>query len=221
MEAKPLMQEQLAGSALHLPPSLQAELLRQGEIRHYAAGDILFHEGDEADHLFLLLSGQLKAYSSGDNDQEVVYSVLKPGELLGELMLDGGPRSTSVKAITEATCKTLDGKTAAALLRNAPDFGEYLVHRLIGRVRRLTRQNRSLVLQDVYERVSSLLEEHTFMNGDVRTVPRILTYQEIANRVGASREMVGNIMRNLIRGGFIVKNNDRQMAIVRRLPKKW
>ena len=99
-------------------------------------------------------------------------------------MLDGGPRSTSVKAITDATCKTLDGKTAAALLRNAPDFGEYLVHRLIGRVRRLTRQNRSLVLQDVYERVASLLEEHTFMNGNVRTVPRILTYQEVANRVG-------------------------------------
>ena len=79
----------------------------------------------------------------------------------------------------------------------------------------------SLVLQDVYERVASLLEEHTFMNGDVRTVPRILTYQEIANRVGASREMVGNIMRNLIRGGFIVKDKDRQMTIVRKLPKKW
>lgn len=215
------MQDQLTEIPSHLPLSLQAELRQRGEIRYYPAGEILFHEGDTPDHLFLLVSGQLKVYSAGDNDQEVVYSVLKPGELFGEMMLDGGTRSTSVRAITDATCKTIDGQTAAALLREAPDFGEYLVHRLIGRIRRLTRQNRNLVLQDVYERVAALLEEHSIEIGDTWKVPRILTYQEIANRVGASREMVGNIMRNLIRGGFISKDTDRQMTITRRLPKKW
>lgn len=215
------MQDQSAAAFPHLPPSLQAELHQRGQLRHYPAGEVLFHEGDTPDHLFLLLSGQLKVYSEGDNHQEVVYSILKPGELLGEMMLDGGPRSTSVRAITNVTCKTIEGQTAAALLREAPDFGEYLVHRLIGRIRRLTRQNRNLVLQDVYERVATLLEEHS--NGDEAAwkVPRVLTYQEIANRVGATREMVGNIMRNLIRGGFIVKEKDRQMTIIRKLPKKW
>lgn len=215
------MQDQLTEIPSHLPLSLQAELRQRGEIRHYSAGEILFHEGDTPDHLFLLVSGQLKVYSASDDDQEVVYSVLKPGELLGEMMLDGGARSTSVRAITDATCKTIDGQTAATLLREAPDFGEYLVHRLIGRIRRLTRQNRNLVLQDVYERVAALLEEHSTGTDGIWKVPRILTHQEIANRVGASREMVGNIMRNLIRGGFISKDTDRQMTIIKKLPKKW
>lgn len=204
-----------------LPVHLLEELLRQGTIFRYPAGGILFREDDKPDHVFVLLSGQLMVYSIGNNDQEIVYNVLQPGEILGEMMLDGGLRSASVKALTDAECCVITGEVAIGLLRNTPDFAEYLVHKLIWRVRHLTRQNRSLALNDVYERVAALLEEQAIPDGDTRRIPRVLTQQEIASRIGASREMVGKILRNLIHGGFIAKDADRRMVIVKKLPKGW
>lgn len=205
----------------NLPADLLEELLRHGTILRYAADEILFREDDKPDHVFILLSGQLMVYSIGNNDQQIVYSILQPGEMLGEMMLDGGLRSASVKALTDAKCCVITGEVAVGLLRNAPDFAEYLVHKLIWRVRHLTRQNRSLALNDVYERVAALLEEQAVTDGDTRRIPRVLTQQEIASRVGASREMVGKILRNLMHGGFIAKDADRRMMIVKKLPKGW
>lgn len=215
------IEQKLAALSHRLDPTLQAELLTHGTIRRYTAGDILFREGDESDSLLVLVAGQLKVYSIGSNGREVVYNVLEPGEMLGEMLLDGGPRSASVRAITDTECSMLDAAAVSSLLREAPDFAEYLVLKLIGRVRQLTRKTRSLALHGVYERVVMLLEEQAVPDGDVRRVPRILTQQEIANRIGASREMVSGVLRDLIRGGFIHKDSAHRMTIMKKPPKHW
>lgn len=204
-----------------LSPTLQTELLTHGHPRRFSAGDVLFHEGDASDSLMVLLEGHLKVYSVGETGREVVYNVLEPGEVIGEMLLDGGTRSASVKAITDAQCQVIEGDAVAGLIRKTPDFADYLMLKLIARVRRLTLQTRSLALNGVYERVVALLEEQAVADGDVRRLPRHLTQQEIANLVGASREMVSGILRELMRGGFITKDSAHRMTIVKKLPKRW
>lgn len=215
------MEQKLAVLGYRLSPALQAALVKHGDLRRYAAGDVLFHEGDISDTLFVLLTGQLKVYSVESNRREVVYNVLEPGEMVGELLLDGGARSASVKAITDVECCAVDARAITSLLREAPDFAEHLILKLIARVRHLTRKTKSLALHGVYERLVALLEEQAVPDGDMRRVPRILTQQEIANRIGASREMVSNVLHDLIRGGFIAKDSAHRMTIVKKLPKHW
>lgn len=207
--------------AHRLSPDLQTELLRHGNARRFTAGEVLFHEGDKSDSLMVLLEGRLKVYSTGEKGREVVYNVLEPGDVIGEMLLDGGMRSASVRAITDAECQVIEEEAVATLLRDTPDFAHYLLLKLIARVRHLTRKTKSFALHGVYERVVTLLDEQSVPDGDVRRVPRTLTQQEIANRIGASREMVSNVLQELIRGGFISKDSAHRMTILKKPPKHW
>ena len=88
-------------------------------------------------------------------------------------------------------------------------------------MRSVTRKARSLALDGVYERTVALLEESATTAPEGLRVPLELTQQEIANRIGASREMVNHVLRDLVRGGFILKDKQHRMTIVKTLPKHW
>lgn len=206
---------------LCLPADLLAQLSASGDTQHFAVGEVLFQEGDACDALYILIAGRLKAYSSKANGREVVYSILDPGEIFGEMFLDGGTRSASVKAIAPSECRIVDGGQIRELLRAHPGFAECLVVGLISRLRSATRKMRGLALDGVYERVAALLEESAIEDDSGRRVPAHLTQLEIANQVGASREMVNHILRDLVRGGFIAKDKRHRMTILGRLPRHW
>ena len=82
-----------------------SELAARGELRRYRKGTLLIQEGDHGDTIFIIQSGRLRAFSAGDNDREITYGVYGPGEYLGELSLDGGPRSASVITLEACTCR--------------------------------------------------------------------------------------------------------------------
>lgn len=201
-----------------IPQDLLKQLLTAGDTRRYAVGDILFHQGDASDALYVLLSGRLRVYSGNANGREVVYNVLEPGDTLGELLLDGGTRSASVQAISESECLVIKGDTLRTLIRTYPDLAERLMLRLIARLRHATRTIHSLALEGVFERVAALLEESAHEGGDNRRVPAHLTQQEIANRIGATREMVNHVMQRLRREGYIVRDTQRRTVILKPLP---
>ncbi len=204
-----------------LPDSLLAALSLEGRVRQLAAGDVLFHEGDPSDAMYLLLSGRLKVYARNDSDREVVYNELAAGQLLGEMLLDGGQRSASVQALEASDCLMVDGNDVLGLLRAHPEFAEVLVLGLIARLRLATRTIRSMALEGVYERVVGLLDAVAVGEQGQRVVPRSLTQIEIARRVGASREMVNVVLRDLIRGGFIHKDRAHRMTLLKLLPGRW
>lgn len=204
-----------------LPASLLGELSAHGGVHRFLAGETLFDEGDVSDSLYALMEGQLKVYSRSANGREVVYNVLSPGEIVGEMTLDGGPRSASVKAVIDSSCLIVKAGEIRGLMRAHPALSECLVLMLITRLRSATRKIRSLALDGVYERVVGLLEEARLVDGDLQRIPRNLTQLEIANRIGASREMVNHVLRDLVRGGFIVKDSQHRMTIVKRLPRHW
>jgi CRP/FNR family transcriptional regulator, cyclic AMP receptor protein len=204
-----------------LPPPLLEAIATRGGTRSFPANTILINEGDSTDSLYLVLSGRVKAYSSADNGREVVLDELGPGDYLGELSLDGEKRSVSVKTLTPTTCVIVQGAELRQFLAEHPDFAVHLTHKLIRMVRRLTEQVKSLALQDVYGRVVRVLTDSSVPEGDRRVVRQRFTQQDIADRVGSSREMVNRIMKELTTGGYITVGDDKQIVIHKKLPAAW
>ena len=88
-------------------------------------------------------------------------------------------------------------------------------------VRRLTEQVKSLALQGVYERIVRLLMESSDEAGPERILRDKLTQQDIADRVGSSREMVNRIMKQLVAGGYVATDDAHRLVIRRKLPAAW
>lgn len=209
---------------LTLTDVLQEEVLRRiaaaGGIRHYPAQAILINEGEHADTLFIILSGRVKVYSSSAAGKEVVLAVHGAGEYVGELALDGGVRSASVMTLEPCTCSVVSGADLRQFIALHPDFALHLIHKLIRRLRQSADSVKSLALQDVYGRIVKLLIELSQPHGDLSIIPERLTQQDVAERVGSSREMVSRIFKDLQVGGYIDVANGR-ITILKKPPAAW
>ena len=203
-----------------LPQSLLDAIAPHGLTRTFPAHAILINEGDTTDSLYIVLSGRVKVYASSDDGRELVLTEYGPGGYFGELSIDGARRSASIKAIEPCTCRVVQGSELRQFLADHPDFALLLTRKLIRMVRRLTEQVRSIALQDVYGRMVRVLTELSEPVGDERIVRRKLTQQDIADRVGSSREMVNRILKELTAGGYIGQRDGR-MVVLRRLPASW
>ena len=160
-------------------------------------------------------------FTRDDKGRELVYNVLEPGEFFGELLLDGGVRSASVKAMLESQCIVVHENEIRQFLCDYPEFAESLILKLIARVRHATQQVRSLALDGVYERIVTLFNDIVPFEHTAHSIPITITQQEIADRVGATREMVNHVIRDLVQGGFLRRDQDRQLVVLKKLPRKW
>lgn len=204
-----------------LSRTLLSALAARGDLRTYARNELLIVEGEVSDSLFILIDGQLKVFTQDAKGRELIYNILSPGEFFGEMFLDGGARSASVKAVVDSQCAVIDQSAIRDFMRTYPEFAEALVLKLIERLRHATRQIKSLGLDDVYERTINLINQVAECEAGVRFIPTTMTQQEIANRVGATREMVNHIIRGLVRGGFLAKDADRRVVVIKEPPKRW
>ncbi|MEJ8849212.1 Crp/Fnr family transcriptional regulator [Variovorax rhizosphaerae] len=203
-----------------LPPALLDAIALRGATRAFPAQTILINEGDTTDSLYIVLSGRVKVYASSDEGRDVVLTEYGPGEYFGELSLDGAKRSASIKAMEPCTCRVVQGSELRQLMIEYPDFAMHLTRKLIRMVRRLTEQVRSIATEDVYGRMVRVLNDMSEQIGNERVLRQKLTQQDIADRVGASREMVNRVMKELTAGGYVTQRNGR-LVIVRKLPSAW
>jgi CRP/FNR family cyclic AMP-dependent transcriptional regulator len=203
-----------------LDDSVLRDIAARGGVRSYPAQAVLVTEDDRSDALYIILSGRIKAYGSGDDGREVVYGTLGVGEYFGELTLDGGPRSASVMTLEPTTCAVVPGNEVRDFLATHPDFAVHLVKKLIRQSRTLTDQVKSLALEDVYGRIVRLLRTLARDEGGVPVLPEKLTQQDIADRVGSSREMVSRVFKPLQEGGYVELRGGR-IAILKKLPARW
>jgi CRP/FNR family cyclic AMP-dependent transcriptional regulator len=191
-----------------------------GVVRSYPRNTVLINEGDEGDSLFIVLSGRVKVYASNDAGREVVIDFHGPGEYLGEMSLDGAPRSASVVTVEPSTCAVVSRAQFREFILAHPDFALHLIGKLIQRARLATENMKSLALSDVYGRLVRLLNSLAVEEGDRRVVPEKLTQQDIAERVGSSRDMISRLLKDLAAGGYLAVE-DRTITILRRLPSAW
>lgn len=194
----------------------------RGVLRSYRKGALLIHEGDIGDTLFIILAGRLRAFSvSETGDREITYDSYGPGEYVGEMGLDGGPRSAHVEAVEASTCAMVTRRTLQAHLAEQPDFAFELLAKVISRAREATRKLRSMGLSNVYGRLKLLLQQLAAAQPDgsfvIAELPR---HWEIAAQLGCGREMVGRVLGDLHRGGYIEYIDKRHLRF-RQLPAGW
>jgi CRP/FNR family cyclic AMP-dependent transcriptional regulator len=204
-----------------LPDDLIVQLARRGGTRAFAAQTVLLSEGDTSQSVYIVLDGRVKVFASDDEGRTIVLAELGAGEYFGELSIDGEPRSASVMTLEPTRCCIVQRAEWEAFLTEHPAFAANLAHRLMRQVRRLTEQVRALALQDVYTRVARLLTNASQPEGDHHVVPHRMTQQDIAERVGASREMVNRVMKELTTGGYVALDSERRLQILKRLPERW
>lgn len=206
------------------PHPLGEDVLRaiaeRGVVRSYPKNTILIHEGDRSDTLYILLSGKVKVYASSEQGKEVVLNVHGPGEYVGEMALDQSPRTASVVTLEPTTCAQVSGQQLRDFIVQNPEFALHLIRKLIERARIATEGVKQLALLDVYGRVSRLLNTLAVEKDGVRTIPDRLTQQDIAERVGSSRDMITRIFRELTAGGYI-EITDHHIRLNKPLPHGW
>jgi CRP/FNR family transcriptional regulator, cyclic AMP receptor protein len=196
------------------------ELAPHGSARAYPKNAVIINEGDETDSLYILLAGRVKVFVSDEDGKEVVLSTMREGSYFGELVLDGGPRSASVMALEPCRCFVIPMSEIERLLEKNPLFARHLIHLLIAKTRSLVKQVRDLALKDVYGRFAKFVDESAIEADGGRIVPDRLTQQDIADRIGGSREMVNRIVKDLTAGGYI-SVDAKQIRIHKRLPAHW
>ncbi|MGD2056139.1 MAG: Crp/Fnr family transcriptional regulator [Gammaproteobacteria bacterium] len=189
--------------------------------RIYQKNTVIINEGDEASSLFIILSGEVRVFLSNPDGKEIIINTQGAGEHFGELaLLDNAPRSASVMTTDKSTIGVISKADFRNLLSRHIDLGLKLIVELTRRVRMLSDNIKTLALMDVYGRVAkTLLGLAEKANGHL-VIHNRPTQQEIANRIGASREMVARILKDLSTGGYITITG-KQLFINEKLPDAW
>ena len=173
-------------------------------LRHVPRNTIVLHAGDTTDNIYFVLSGVLKVQVSDEEGREVILSMLGPGELFGEMgVLDDHPRSATVLAVESSELVVIGQADFKQCLARNPDVSLFIIRNLTKRLRLADRAIESLALLDVYGRVARLLLQAAETMDGRKVVTQKLTKQDIAKMVGASREMVSRVMRDLTAQGHI------------------
>ena len=200
----------------------EAKLVEQQSVpRSFPKNTIIVSEGDKSDSLYVVLTGRLKVFCSDENGKEVTLNDLKEGDYFGEIALfDGAERSASVITMSPCRCLIISQSAFKQALAAYPELSFKIIANLTRRIRELTQNVKKLALMDVYGRVANTLLQlsETEDGHRVTTIP--LTQQEIANRVGASREMVARIMKDLENGGYI-SHEKKKVVINEALPTRY
>ena len=177
--------------------------------RAYGTGEVIVGQEDAGDSLFLLTAGRVKVVLYGDSGREVILSILKPGEIFGEMsLLDNQPRSASVMAVEASQALVLERAAFVRHLHDHPNTALAVMRELSRRLRQADRVIGNLALLDVYGRVAGLLKELAQREG-VQTDEGLVirerpTQAEIAAMVGTSRETVSRALSDFQRRGLIV-----------------
>lgn len=197
-------------------------LAASSNTRSFPKNTVVIHENDPADSLFIIESGKVKVYCSDKNGKEFIMNTQSEGDYFGELaLLDDSSRSASVRTVEKSSFCIVHKDDFNRVLQDHPNMSRKLIQNLAARVRKLTADVKSLALQDVYGRVANVLTDLAEERGDGSLfIPEKLTQQDIADRVGASREMVARILKDLAIGEYI-RFEGRHIVINNRLPAKY
>jgi CRP/FNR family cyclic AMP-dependent transcriptional regulator len=160
--------------------------------------------GDPTDSLYIVLSGRLKVMMSDAEGKEVILSILGPGEFFGEMgLIDDEPRSATVVTIEPCELLSIAKRDFKKSLSENFDMNMAVMRGLVRRLREADRKIGSLALLDVYGRVARLLLDMAENVDGEKIVTKRLPKQDIAKMIGASREMVSRVMKDLQTGGYI------------------
>ena len=186
-----------------------ASLARLTTRRRHPKDTVVFFENEQGDTFFMIVQGRVKVTILGDDGREVILSVLGPGDFFGEMsLLDNEPRSATAIAVEDTELLSLQRNDFQSVLHDNQSITAALIRVLTARLRRANHQISTLALLDVYGRVARVIMDMAKEEGrrlkDGRIAFRRATHQEIANRIGTTRETVTRMLKDLERQGLIL-----------------
>jgi CRP-like cAMP-binding protein len=185
-----------------LAPEDQRAIARLARLKTYRARQVVFRQGDPGDLMFAILSGHLKVVAHSADGRDTLLSLMRPGEVFGELsVLDGARRSATVTAIAATQVLIIDRRSFLGFLRTSPDTAIHLLGVLAERVRRLSDEREDIASLDVSARLVKKIVELATHHGQVQPRGEVrialrLSQRDLGAWVGATRESVNKFLRH-------------------------
>ncbi len=202
-----------------LTPS-QAESVSEAVIkRRFKRGELIVEQGKKSNALFIILTGRARVLTTDARGREVILANLSPGDYIGEMsLIDNEPHSASVRAEVQTDVLMLGRVEFARCLPENTSMAYAVMKGLVQRLRHADRKIESLALMDVYGRVARALLEASELDANGQAVIRDkVSRQDLAKMVGASREMVSRVMKDLEERGYIETLENNSVLIKERL----
>ena len=182
-----------------------APLASRAYVRRFAADQIVFTDGEPSEHLYVVLTGQVRIYVASQHGDELTLTVLTVGDPIGELsVIDEQPRSASAAAVAPTELLTIRATDMRAALTSDPALLWTVAGELAAQVRRLTGSAADLVFLDLPRRLAKLIVAAATTGADgVLQVDLGMSQSGVAARLGATRQSVNRALTGLSRRGWI------------------
>jgi CRP/FNR family transcriptional regulator, cyclic AMP receptor protein len=197
----------------------QAQSVADGVVkRRFRRGELVVEQGRKSNSLFILLNGRARVLTSDSRGREVILAVLEAGDYVGEMsLIDNEPHSATVRAEIQSDMLVLSRQDFSRCLPENTTLSYAIMRGLVRRLRNADRQIESLALLDVYGRVARTLLDMAEEENGVRIIRHKVSRQDMAKVVGASREMVSRVMKDLEERGVIETQDTGAVILKERL----
>lgn len=187
--------------------------------RRFKRGELIVEQGKKSNALTIILTGRARVISTDARGREVILASMSAGDYVGEMsLIDDEPHSASVCAEIQTDVLVLSRAEFARCLPDADSMAYAVLRGLVRRLRQADRKIESLALMDVYGRVARvLLESADDTDPGLALIRTKVSRQDLAKMVGASREMVSRVMKDLEERGFIETREDGLLLVTERL----
>lgn len=203
------------------PEAAITNLERASTLRKFKKNTHIIVAGEESHAAYVLMQGTAYAFIDDDEGNEFIVGTFSSGECFGELgLLDGHTRTANVITTSACHCLVVPSADITHEIMKEPLVAQAIIHSLVGRIRGMTEDVSCLALMDVYGRLVRALNASALEQSDGTRITTRVTHQELASRVGSSREMISKILKELRIGGYI-SIESHCVKIHKELPERW
>lgn len=204
-----------------LDPDALESLAAKGRRHTFKKNTVIMPEGEPGECLYIIASGSVKVFVGDEDGRELVLYQEGPGTCIGDIsLLDDAPRSASVITLEKTVAWSLSKHDFLTCIEQNPQISLKIIRTLTRRLRDATGGIRSLALDNVYRRLADKLIELAIEEDGVLALEKRYSQQDLGNMIGASREMVGKVISELINGEYI-EMRDKRIHILKNLPRNW
>ncbi len=197
----------------NLPPTVREQMEAIFRIRHVPAGEVIFHQGDPAEHIYLVLDGRVHLERVDFDGHQTLLCRHGPGDCFCPLaLLDQGPQLGTARAITPTTLLWAPKDEFQGICNQHPELLGWLHQKCFRHVRNIVTRMQTSMFHDARERLIWALLEHAGQDDQGQWVVRA-THQELAQWIGTSRETVSRELAALRRAGLVRSGRGRVVLL--------
>lgn len=193
-----------------LAPAHVEKLCQLGAKLIYERNELIYRQGEPAEHIFLLLEGEAQSTLLNFAGNETLLRIHLPGSVLGLTSLASVPwRDASAKANRRSVFAKVGRDDVRDLIRSDPELGLSLIQLLVDRMRDFHFRVGDLQAQSVEQRLARVLLAVSRREKDFEKCaakPEIhLTHEELAQLVGSRRQTITAILGRFVQAGYLSK----------------